>query len=499
MKLLHGQGEVIAERYQIVTLLGEGGMGSTYAAVDLRTHQRVAIKVVSLREARDWKTLELFEREAQVLATLNHSFIPHYLDYFQLDVKEGTANSDYRFYLVQELVEGESLAALVKRGWRTTETEVKDIARQVLEILTYIHQLNPPIIHRDIKPQNIIRRADGKVYLVDFGAVQTVYNQTIGGSKTLVGTFGYMPFEQFQGKVHCASDLYSLGCTLIFLLTHRSPADLPQKRMKIDFRQGLDISNGFATWLERMSEPMLETRFQSATEAIQPLQQPDLALVQHSRNNLQVNFTHLSPSPHQLVSSGQAEEVEELCHLAPVIPKPNRTHIELTQTAKQLTIKIPHYHHKKGYQVFATGLFSNLFSIGYKSLICISLSSIFLSIFKFIPYIFNVRCIIILSILLYLFIQIRRLIILLRCSFELSIKPHIFEIHIKECVNNCHIQGNPRDLEIIDELRPGYDCSSFQYKKQRLKFEPINGCLTETEKRWMYQHIINFIKKWNLF
>ncbi|NES19270.1 MAG: serine/threonine protein kinase [Symploca sp. SIO3E6] len=497
MKLLHGQGEVIAERYQIVTLLGQGGMGSTYAAVDLRTNQRVAIKVVSLQEAGDWKTLELFQREAQILATLNHPFIPNYLDYFQLDVEEGTANSDYRFYLVQELVEGESLAALVKQGWHTTEAEVKDIARQVLEILTYIHQLNPPIIHRDIKPQNIIRRTDGKVYLVDFGAVQTVYNQTIGGSKTLVGTFGYMPVEQFQGKVHCASDLYSLGCTLIFLLTHRSPADLPQKRMKIDFRQGVDISNGFATWLESMSEPMLETRFQSATEALLQLQQPDLA---------------------------------------PAIPKPKGTHIQLTKTATKLTIKIPHYHHKKARQAFATGLFTSLLFTGCACLLAIVVLFMFLFLFSFLSS-FIFRCTIVLSMILYLIFQFKRLNILLTGSLEISIEPHIFKVHSKNFLNNRYLQGNPKDLRIIvgnitdsinlekftaknenkltvQELKLlwRYQILILQFvihslnvwleyeeKKLKLDLDPIDRYLTDIEKRWLHQEISNFMKTWNLF
>jgi len=487
MKLLHGQGEVIAERYQIVTLLGQGGMGSTYAAVDLRTNQRVAIKVVSLREAGDWKTLELFQREAQILATLNHPFIPNYLDYFQLDVEDSTAPSDCRFYLVQELVEGESLAALVKRGWHTTEAEIKDIARQVLEILTYIHQLNPLIIHRDIKPQNIIRRTDGKVYLVDFGAVQAVYNQTIGGSKTLVGTFGYMPVEQFQGKVHCASDLYSLGCTLIFMLTHRSPADLPQKRMKIDFRGGLDISDSFATWLESMSEPMLETRFQSATEALLQLQQPDLA---------------------------------------PAIPKPKGTHIQLTKTATKLTIKIPHYHHKKARQAFATGLFTSLLFTGCVCLFAIVLLFMLLLLFSFLSS-FIFRC----TIVLYLIFQLKRLNILLTGSLELSIEPHIFKIHSKEFLNNRYLQGKPKDLCIIvGHIADSISLEKFtnknenkavqtlklqmlilllatrslnvwleyEEKKLKLDLDPIDRYLTDIEKRWLHQEISNFMKTWDL-
>ncbi|MEA5470429.1 serine/threonine-protein kinase [Spirulina sp. 06S082] len=269
MDALHSQGEIIADRYQIVTTLGQGGMGTTYAAVDLEeNNQRVAIKAVSMRQAQDWKIVELFEREAKVLATLKHPAIPNYLNSFHCDTE-----SDRYFYLVQELVEGESIAALVNRGWKLNEKHVKYIATQILNILKYLHSLHPPVIHRDIKPQNIIVRPDGKVYLVDFGAVQEIYRNTLSFGGTFVGTMGYMSPEQFRGKVIPASDLYSLGCTLLFLLTHRSPTDLPQKRMRFDFRDRLSLSPNFADWLEKMVEPASEDRFLSAGEALQALQQ----------------------------------------------------------------------------------------------------------------------------------------------------------------------------------------------------------------------------------
>ena len=263
---LHQPNDTIAERYRIVAPLGQGGMGITHEAEGLTNYQRVAVKAVSLRQAQDWKTLELIEREAKVLAHLNHPGIPKYLDYFHLDT-----DGDRQFYLIRELIAGDSLAAWVEKGWHPTEAEIKEIAGQILDILSYLHQLNPPIIHRDIKPQNIIRQADGKIFLVDFGAVQDIYRNTISLGATFVGTVGYMPPEQLRGKAYCASDLYSLGGTLLYLLTHRSPDELPQKRMKIDFRSRVQISPEFANWLELMLEPIFEDRFQSATQALNAL------------------------------------------------------------------------------------------------------------------------------------------------------------------------------------------------------------------------------------
>jgi serine/threonine protein kinase len=262
---LHRAGEVISDRYQIIMPLGQGGSATTYAANDLWQNQRVAIKVLSLRNISEWKILELFEREAKTLKNLNHPRIPKYLDYFTIDTEE-----DRRFYLVQELAEGESLDKAVHYGWRVSEEEVKAITRQMLDILNYLHRLNPPVIHRDIKPQNIIRNSDNRIYLVDFGAVQALYNQTF--AKTFVGTLGYMPPEQFRGETCFASDLYALGATLLFLLTHRNPAELPQKRLKIDFRDHISTSERFKDWLEKMLEPAVEDRFQSAQDALQALE-----------------------------------------------------------------------------------------------------------------------------------------------------------------------------------------------------------------------------------
>jgi hypothetical protein len=304
--MLHQPGDVIGDRYRILKPLGQGGMGITYGAEDLTSGGQVAVKAVSLRQLTDWKALELFEREARVLENLNHPAIPAYLDHFQVDLPQ-----DRLFYLVQQIAEGESLADLVQRSWRANETEVKRIAVQVLEILDYLHRLTPPVIHRDIKPQNIIRRGDGQIFLVDFGSVQDAYRNTLTAGATFVGTFGYMPPEQFRGKAFFASDLYALGATLLFLLTGRSPAELPQKRMKIDFRTEVQISPTFADWLETMLEPVVEDRFQSAREALNALNRPTL------------------PAAIPQTSAGLVRH------------KPKGSRVRLSRTGERLVVEIP--------------------------------------------------------------------------------------------------------------------------------------------------------------
>ncbi|NET50451.1 MAG: protein kinase, partial [Merismopedia sp. SIO2A8] len=152
-----------------------------------------------------------------------------------------------------------------------TEADLQDIAVQVLKILVYLHSLSPPLIHRDIKPPNIIRQPDGTLFLVDFGTVQAIYRETFLGSNTFVGTAGYMPPEQFRGQAIAASDLYSLGATLIFLATQRTPDQLPQNRMKVNVADCTTFSPKFTTWLAKLLEPIPEDRFQTAAEALDSL------------------------------------------------------------------------------------------------------------------------------------------------------------------------------------------------------------------------------------
>ncbi|MFP4578418.1 MAG: serine/threonine protein kinase [Coleofasciculus sp.] len=260
---LHSRQSIIAQRYRILNILGQGGIGTTYKAEDLKTGQIVAIKSLSIRQMSDWKTLDLFKREAEILAQLNHPAIPKYLAYFQVDTPE-TRN----FYLVQQLAPGKSLAELVELGWKPKETTVKRLAIELLNILVYLQQCTPAIIHRDIKPQNIILSKNGEVFLVDFGAVSDTYYHTVMGGSTIVGTFGYMAPEQYRGQAVLSTDLYELGATLLFLLTGKSPADFPQHQLKIKFRPHVQILPEFADWLERILDPAIAYRFANAKDAL---------------------------------------------------------------------------------------------------------------------------------------------------------------------------------------------------------------------------------------
>ncbi len=266
MKTLQRSEKIIAEKYRIIGKLGQGGVGITYAAIDLNSNQKVALKALSLRLTTEWKKIELFEREAKTLSGLNHPGIPRYIDYFQVDTDQ-----DRCFYIAQQLAPGKSLAQLIENGWKPNEAQVRHIAYQLLEILAYLQSLLPATIHRDIKPQNIILQKNGRVFLVDFGAVQNTYHHTVTGGSTVVGTYGYMAPEQFRGKAVLSTDLYGLGTTLLFLLTQKFPSDLPRHKLKIKFRDRVSISTEFADWLEKIVEPAIEDRFHSAKDALSAL------------------------------------------------------------------------------------------------------------------------------------------------------------------------------------------------------------------------------------
>jgi eukaryotic-like serine/threonine-protein kinase len=255
---------IIGERYQVLEMLGEGGVGTTYKAKDLQTSQLIAIKVISFRQITDWKTVDLFEREVRVLKQLDLPTIPKYLDSFEID-----ADDDRLFCIVQALAPGKNLAQWMQEGWRPNEEDVKAIAQQLLEIFIYLQTLTPPIIHRDIKPQNILRDEQGQIYLVDFGAVQDTYRQTVTGGSTVIGTFGYMAPEQFRGQATLSTDLYGLGTTLVFLLTGKDPINLQQTEdLKLTIPSDLQITLPFRRWLQHLIEPAVEDRCPSAETAI---------------------------------------------------------------------------------------------------------------------------------------------------------------------------------------------------------------------------------------
>jgi hypothetical protein len=232
-------------RYVVLDRLGEGRQGTTWDAVDKREGRPVAIKEFDVRGARAWKDVELAEREARVLASLSHPKLPRYIEHFE---------EDGILYLAMEKIEGTPLSTLRKQG-AMREEDVVRLLRDADDVLGYLHGRAPPVVHRDLKPSNVIRRPDGSFAFVDFGAVRDRM-QPDGGS-TVVGTFGYMAPEQFQGRAGPGSDVYAIGATALALLTGQEPEKLPHRGLTIDVHAAL--GNRVSRPLRDALVQMLET------------------------------------------------------------------------------------------------------------------------------------------------------------------------------------------------------------------------------------------------
>jgi serine/threonine protein kinase len=210
---------VLENRYRIVRRLAEGGMGTVYEAEALRLNTTVALKETHFTDERLRKQ---FEREAHLLAALRHPALPRVIDHFD----EGGG-----LYLVMDYVEGDDLWEMFqKRGGAFPVGEVLDWADQLLDALAYIHEREPPVIHRDIKPQNLKLAAGGRIVLLDFGLAKGFAGQVsrVTTSGSIFGyTPSYAPLEQIQGTgTDARSDLYSLAATLYLLMTGKVPPDV---------------------------------------------------------------------------------------------------------------------------------------------------------------------------------------------------------------------------------------------------------------------------------
>lgn len=152
-----GEKQVLHQRYHIQGQLGHNAGRHTLLAQDLHTQELVVLKILSFNSDFRWEDLKLFEREAETLKSLSYPAIPHYLDYFEVDLPDCRG-----FVLVQSYLDATSLQEWIKRGRTFSEDEVKQIAKALINVLSYLHERNPPVIHRDIKPSNILLKGDRK-------------------------------------------------------------------------------------------------------------------------------------------------------------------------------------------------------------------------------------------------------------------------------------------------------------------------------------------------
>jgi serine/threonine protein kinase len=267
--------QLLNDRYKIIRPLGTGGMGQTYLAEDTRRPGNPQCVVKQLKPAsNDPKFLvtakRLFENEAVILEKLGRANdqIPQLLERFE---------KDGEFYLVQDFVDGEPLSSEIPLGERWSDTQVIRLLQEVLPILEAVHQAG--IIHRDIKPDNLIRRKDGKLCLIDFGAVKQIRTHQPAHSQLIsvtvaIGTPGYMPTEQSKGKPRPNSDLYALGMVAIQALTGMLPSQLREDDTgEVIWRDQAEVSDGLAQFLDKLTRYHFKERFETASEALRALAQ----------------------------------------------------------------------------------------------------------------------------------------------------------------------------------------------------------------------------------
>ncbi|MHB2018792.1 MAG: serine/threonine protein kinase [Candidatus Xenobia bacterium] len=265
-----GAGTVLDNRFRIEEIIGRGGMGAVYRAIETHSNKNCAIKELLVHienpSERD-SAMKQFKREAEMLVRLRHDGIPEMMGYFM---------QGENAYLAMEFVEGITMEAIVCENEELpTEAQALEWAIQLCEVLEYLHDLSPPIIFRDLKPSNVMISSSGHVKLIDFGIAKNfdpVYVQTASYLKGS-GTPGYAPMEQYgKGSTDPRSDVYSLGATLYFVLTGRDP---PQS---VDIASGVDvlvppraynpeISPALEEVILKMMAIRKEERYQSASDA----------------------------------------------------------------------------------------------------------------------------------------------------------------------------------------------------------------------------------------
>lgn len=269
---------LLSGRYKILRILGTGGFGQTYVAEDTQHPEHPICVVKHLRpNSQDPEFLQvarrLFEAEVEALRKLGqHNQIPALVDSFE---------EDGEFYFVQEFVDGYPFSEELAGGFQISEGQAIRLLENVLPILSFVHENHS--IHRDIKPSNLIRRRDGQLVLIDFGAVKEIQTQlttrtdhqtdyTVG-----IGTQGYTPHEQLAGRPRYCSDIYALGITVIQALTGYQPQELSEdpRTSELLWEQHAQISEGLKLLLKKMTRSQISRRYQSAKEVLNDLKRLD--------------------------------------------------------------------------------------------------------------------------------------------------------------------------------------------------------------------------------
>lgn len=256
-------GQVIDDKYEILKLIGEGGMSKVYLAMDKRLNKSWAVKEIE-KKAKDRNNEIVVQSaiaEANMIKQFDNPAIVRIVDI----IDNGNV-----IYIVEDFVEGETLEALVEADGAQSEELVVDWAKQICEALDYLHTRTPPIIYRDMKPANVMLTPEGKIRVIDFGIARE-YKEHSQKDTTSLGTRAYAPREQFGGKTDARSDIYSLGVTMFQLITGQDPC-LATTEIKPVRQINPALSEGIETIIQKCVQQNPENRYQSCVELMYDLE-----------------------------------------------------------------------------------------------------------------------------------------------------------------------------------------------------------------------------------
>lgn len=288
------KGTLVGGIYEIIGEIDKGSFGEIYQAKDTQNPDRCCVIKHLIFNHNDTATLnkaiQLFKREVEILLYLTNTYqsqeiqIPKLYDDFE---------ENQQFYLVQEFIEGVTIAQELKNRNRFSEDDAIDFLKQTLPILDIIHSHN--IIHRDIKPDNLIRRSqDDKIFLIDFGAAKHGVKPEIDIVQTVIGTPSYASPELHIGNPRFNSDIYSLGIIAIQALTGLKPANIKDKTGHVIWTNDIKISEKFVILLEKMVCNNYENRYQTAIEVLDAIKDLNGTLIISSQSaslNIQAQET----------------------------------------------------------------------------------------------------------------------------------------------------------------------------------------------------------------
>ncbi|MGK7892011.1 MAG: protein kinase [Leptolyngbyaceae cyanobacterium] len=331
-----GMPQILGGRYIPLKLLGQGGFGAAFLAVDRYTPKMRKCVVKQFQPSGDLQpdqlkiAQDLFDREAEALEDLGnrHPQIPNLYAFFELHVPSSTGgNPEDYFYLVQEFIDGENMEEILAQRGTLPEAEVAEMMKAVLNVLSFVHKHDA--IHRDIKPSNIMRSRQGRIYLLDFGAVKQI--TTGQGAKagqqrsTGIYSMGFAPPEQMHGdKVYPATDLYALGVTAITLLTGKDPSQLYDSYSSVwNWRSYATVSDRLEAVLNQLLRSTPSERFQSADAVLSAIKGVTATAPSPSSTPAATAQSIPAVSPTSTTLQGGAKAVAQAVPTAPpVTPAP---------------------------------------------------------------------------------------------------------------------------------------------------------------------------------